>query len=107
MALPHSIEDEAVATEATDVPTLLNENNSLRDRLLRALAEAENTRRRADRTVEDARKFAIGLRARAFDRGRQSAAHDRCRGWPGAVGGGERGAHRRCSGDATRLLANA
>jgi molecular chaperone GrpE len=64
MALPHSIEDEAVATEATDVATLLKENNSLRDRLLRALAEAENTRRRADRTAEDARKFAIAEFAR-------------------------------------------
>ena len=47
MARPHSIEDEAVATEAVDVGTLLNENVSLRDRLLRALADAENTRRQA------------------------------------------------------------
>src|SRR6266850_2403991 len=54
MAMPHSIDDEAVATEAVDVGSLLVENASLRDRLLRALAEAENTRRRADRTAEDA-----------------------------------------------------
>ena len=54
MGNPHSIEDEAV-----DTGTLLAENALLRDRLLRALAEAENTRRRADRAIEDARKFAI------------------------------------------------
>src|SRR6267142_2671552 len=59
MAMPHSIEDEAVATEAVDVGALLKENASLRDRLLRALAEAENTRRQASRTAEDARRFAI------------------------------------------------
>src|SRR5258708_35941061 len=64
MAMPHSIDDEAVATEAVDVGSLLVENASLRDRLLRALAEAENTRRRADRTAEDARKFAVADFAR-------------------------------------------
>jgi molecular chaperone GrpE len=36
-----------------------NENASLRDRLLRALAEVENTRRRAERSVADAREYAI------------------------------------------------
>ncbi|WP_291698838.1 nucleotide exchange factor GrpE [Bradyrhizobium sp.] len=35
------------------------ENASLRDRLLRALADAENTRRRAERSAADARQFAI------------------------------------------------
>jgi molecular chaperone GrpE len=64
MAMPHSIDDEAVATEAVDVGSLLVENASLRDRLLRALAESENTRQRADRTAEDARKFAIAEFAR-------------------------------------------
>jgi molecular chaperone GrpE len=64
MAMPHSIEDEAVATEAVDMGTLVAENASLRERLLRALAEAENTRRRADRTAEEARKFAIADFAR-------------------------------------------
>jgi len=59
MARPHSVEDEAVATEAVDVGTLLKENVSLRDRLLRALADAENTRRQATRTAGDARRFAI------------------------------------------------
>ncbi len=59
MGNPHSIEDEAV-----DTGTLLAENASLRDRLLRALAEAENTRRQADRAINDARKFAIAEFAR-------------------------------------------
>ena len=59
MGNPHSIEDESVSTEAVDVGTLLTENASLRDRLLRALAEAENTRRQADRAINDARTFAI------------------------------------------------
>jgi molecular chaperone GrpE len=62
--MPHSFEDEAAATEAVDMGTLLAENASLRDRLLRALAEAENTRRRADRATEDARRFAIADFAR-------------------------------------------
>jgi molecular chaperone GrpE len=64
MAMPHSIEDEAVATEAVDMGTLLAENVSLRDRLLRALADAENARRRADRAAADARKFAVADFAR-------------------------------------------
>src|SRR5262245_22922062 len=58
MAKPHSIEDEVVATEAVDVGTLLKENASLQDRLLRALADAENTRRQASRTAGEARRFA-------------------------------------------------
>ena len=64
MAKPHSIEDEAVATEAVDVATLMSENASLRDRMMRALAEAENTRRQADRAIADARQFAIADFAR-------------------------------------------
>jgi molecular chaperone GrpE len=64
MAMPHSIEDEAVATEAVDMATLIAENNSLRDRLLRALAEAENTRRQAARIGEEARQYAIANFAR-------------------------------------------
>jgi molecular chaperone GrpE len=62
--MPHSIEDEAIATEAADIGTLLAENASLRDRLLRALAEAENTRRRLERSAEDVRKYAIADFAR-------------------------------------------
>jgi molecular chaperone GrpE len=55
--MPHRI-------EAVDMETLLAENASLHDRLLRALAEAENTRRRADQAAADARKFAIAEFAR-------------------------------------------
>jgi molecular chaperone GrpE len=62
--MPHSIEDEAVATEAVDPATLTAENASLRDRLLRALADAENTRRRAEKSVAEARKYAIADFAR-------------------------------------------
>jgi molecular chaperone GrpE len=64
MAMPHHIEDEVVAKEATDVATLVAENASLRDRLLRALADAENVRRQADRAIAEARKFAIADFAR-------------------------------------------
>jgi molecular chaperone GrpE len=38
---------------------LAAENASLRERLLRALAEAENTRRQGDRRAEDAQRYAI------------------------------------------------
>jgi len=70
-ATPHSIDDEAIATEAVDMGTLLaenralqEENKSLHDRLLRALAEAENVRRQADRTASEARHYAISEFAR-------------------------------------------
>jgi molecular chaperone GrpE len=62
--MPHSMVDEAVAQEAVDAATLLAENASLRDRLLRALADAENTRRRAECTAADARQYAISDFAR-------------------------------------------
>jgi molecular chaperone GrpE len=38
---------------------LAAENTSLRERLMRALAETENTRRQGDRRVEDAQRYAI------------------------------------------------
>ncbi len=67
----HSIDDEAVATDAVDMGTLLTankalqaENKSLHDRLLRALAEAENVRRQADRTAAEARQYGISEFAR-------------------------------------------
>jgi molecular chaperone GrpE len=62
--MPHRVEDEGIATEAVDVGTLVAENASLRDRLLRALADAENTRRRAERSIEESRKHAIAAFAR-------------------------------------------
>lgn len=60
----HSPDDEAVAVEAVDPATLVAENRSLHDRLLRALAEAENTRRRTERIAEEARQYAISSFAR-------------------------------------------
>jgi molecular chaperone GrpE len=62
--MTHSNVDEAVAQEAVDVATLVAENASLRDRLLRALADAENTRRRAERAAEEAQQYAISDLAR-------------------------------------------
>ena len=46
-------EDQAAAAG------LQAENAALQDRMLRALADAENTRRRAERTAEDARQYAV------------------------------------------------
>ena len=47
------------ADNAEDLAALDAENASLRDRLLRSLADAENTRRRAERSTADARQYAI------------------------------------------------
>jgi molecular chaperone GrpE len=47
-----------------DAAALAGENADLRDRLLRALAETENVRRRADRMVDDARQYGISDFAR-------------------------------------------
>lgn len=44
---------------APDLAALKAENESLHDRLLRALADAENVRRRSDRAAHDARDFAV------------------------------------------------
>ena len=46
-------------TEAPEVAALQAEKASLQDRLLRALADSENVRRRADRTAQDARNYAV------------------------------------------------
>jgi molecular chaperone GrpE len=46
-------------TEEADFAALRAENASLQDRLLRALADAENVRRRADRAAQDARNYAV------------------------------------------------
>jgi molecular chaperone GrpE len=56
-------EDTAeVSTESDEA--LRAENAAVRDKLLRALADGENIRRRAERSVEDARQFAIADFAR-------------------------------------------
>lgn len=53
--------DEDPVTSEEDAP---EEAAQLKDQLLRALAEVENTRRRAQREVEDARKYAVANFAR-------------------------------------------
>jgi molecular chaperone GrpE len=59
-------DDEAPVSNAgeLDATALQAENESLRDRMLRALADAENTRRRAERTQREARQYAIADFAR-------------------------------------------
>ena len=47
------------ADNAEDLAALDAENASLRDRLLRSLADAENVRRRAERNIADTRQYAI------------------------------------------------
>jgi molecular chaperone GrpE len=68
---PDAEEAEATAAAAEEAPVedpeivrLREENEQLRDQALRALAEVENTRRRAERDREDTAKFAIGKFAR-------------------------------------------
>lgn len=61
--------DAAVAPEVEAAPAgreaeLEAEIGKLKDQLLRTLAEAENTRRRNEREMEDARKFAVSNFAR-------------------------------------------
>jgi molecular chaperone GrpE len=62
--MAQSMTNDAARNEPTDVAALEAENASLRDRMLRALADAENTRRRAERTAEGVRQYAISDFAR-------------------------------------------
>lgn len=56
---------EPVSLQSDDTVTKLeSEVAGLKDRLLRALAEVENVRRRAERDVSDARQFAVSNFAR-------------------------------------------
>ncbi len=55
---------EAHAAEADAEPTVDEQLAKTKDQLLRALAEAENTRKRAARDVKDAREYAIAGFAR-------------------------------------------
>lgn len=53
-------ETSAAPQSGTDALAVLQaENAALQDRALRALAEAENTRRRAERSVKEERQFAV------------------------------------------------
>jgi molecular chaperone GrpE len=56
---PGAVDNAAEADNAEESATLAAENASLRDRLLRSLADAENTRHRAERSAADARQYAI------------------------------------------------
>jgi molecular chaperone GrpE len=67
----HTPEGETVAAEpadqdrpVTETEALQQENKSLQDRLLRSLADAENARRQADRTISEARQYAVSDLAR-------------------------------------------
>ena len=52
------------ATGETKDSDLASENASLRERLMRALAETENTRRQGERREQDAQQYAIASFAR-------------------------------------------
>ncbi|MCC7260100.1 MAG: nucleotide exchange factor GrpE [Alphaproteobacteria bacterium] len=54
--------EEAIAQKVEDA--LVEEVAALKDQLLRAVAESENIRRRAQRDLEDARKYAVSGFAR-------------------------------------------
>lgn len=59
--------DEAApdfAADADPVEQLMNENGELKDQLLRALAEAENVRRRSERQVREANIYSVSGFAR-------------------------------------------
>ncbi|MGE4351914.1 MAG: nucleotide exchange factor GrpE [Bdellovibrionales bacterium] len=61
MAEEAAHQDETSASEGADVGKALQEEvSSLKDQVLRAMAETENTRRRMKKEVEDAQKFAVG-----------------------------------------------
>ena len=64
--MPHNDPDdkvhlagEGLLADSQEPAAVEAANASLRDRLLRALAEVENTRRRAERRVADAREHGI------------------------------------------------
>lgn len=57
-------EEPSAAATHEEVSRLLTEKAAIHERMLRALAESENTRSRAERSVEDARKYAIAEFAR-------------------------------------------
>jgi molecular chaperone GrpE len=62
MRMPDDITDREAAPsggEAADAAALQAENEQLRDRMLRALADAENARRRAERSATEARQSAV------------------------------------------------
>jgi molecular chaperone GrpE len=61
---PEAAEDSAVDAAPSELETLQQENAALKDRLLRALAEMENLRRRTEREVSDAKAYGVTSFAR-------------------------------------------
>ncbi|MEM8587503.1 MAG: nucleotide exchange factor GrpE [Pseudomonadota bacterium] len=57
--LQDGLEEAAEPSVEDDLRAALAENEKLRDQLLRTLADAENTRRRAERDREEATKYGI------------------------------------------------
>lgn len=57
-ALAEDVSDDPLAAAAARIQQLEADISDLRDRSLRALADAENTRRRSERELADARKYA-------------------------------------------------
>lgn len=57
-------EAAAPAAGSDDVAALRAEVADAKDKMLRAMAEAENTRRRSERTIDDTRKYAVSGFAR-------------------------------------------
>ena len=56
---PEETEAPVVADIQPEVPSLEEENKKLRDQLLRAIAETDNVRKRADRDREEISKYAV------------------------------------------------
>jgi molecular chaperone GrpE len=63
---PTAVTEAAPLTPEAQIEALTAEVASVKDRMLRALAEAENTRRRAERDREDMAKYAITNFARGM-----------------------------------------
>ncbi len=61
---PEGVETPIEEIAAAEGPSLEQENLLLKDQLLRAMAETENVRKRAQREVEDANKYAVTSFAR-------------------------------------------
>ncbi len=59
-----SVEEEVAGEHADAVAQLAAENADLKDRLLRAVAEMENLRRRTEREIADTRQYGVSSFAR-------------------------------------------
>ncbi len=63
-AMMQDASDAEIAPEISELEQLRMDNAELRDKLLRAVAEGENIRRRAERDLQENNKFAITAFAR-------------------------------------------